>query len=228
LKVNVRFVFATNKNLEEAVDKGEFRADLYYRISVVRCSCRRCVSVGDVSLLARNFIETFNSENDQARTRRRHRDAATLLLPGTRARTGKLRAPHGTARDKPSSITISPPANASALLWTSSASGRLSACASRTGRDARLSPLEEIASASRGAAASAPTFDKETSSRLGAAGGGEGDGFASSRKMIDRERLIEGMEKAAWVQAKAARLLGLSLRQVNYALKKYNIEIKRI
>ena len=46
--------------------------------------------------------------------------------------------------------------------------------------------------------------------------------------MIEKERLIEGMEKAAWVQAKAARLLGLSLRQVNYALKKYNIEVKRL
>jgi len=63
---------------------------------------------------------------------------------------------------------------------------------------------------------------------LPGAGEEEGDGFASSRKMVDRERLIEGMEKAAWVQAKAARLLGLSLRQVNYALKKYNIEVKRI
>ena len=34
------------------------------------------------------------------------------------------------------------------------------------------------------------------------------------RRMIEKERLIEGVEKAAWVQAKAARLLGLSLRQV--------------
>ena len=34
-KVNVRLVTATNKNLEEAVTRGEFRADLYYRINVV-------------------------------------------------------------------------------------------------------------------------------------------------------------------------------------------------
>jgi len=34
LKVNVRIITATNKNLEEAVVRNEFRADLYYRISV--------------------------------------------------------------------------------------------------------------------------------------------------------------------------------------------------
>jgi len=36
------------------------------------------------------------------------------------------------------------------------------------------------------------------------------------------------MEKAGWVQAKAARLLGLTPRQIGYALRKYNIEIKRL
>ena len=38
LKVDFRLVAATNKNLEEAVTRGEFRADLYYRINVVSIS----------------------------------------------------------------------------------------------------------------------------------------------------------------------------------------------
>jgi two-component system response regulator HydG len=35
IKVNVRLVSATNRNLEETVNRGEFRRDLYYRIKVV-------------------------------------------------------------------------------------------------------------------------------------------------------------------------------------------------
>jgi len=34
-RVNVRFIFATNRNLEEEIAAGNFREDLYYRINVV-------------------------------------------------------------------------------------------------------------------------------------------------------------------------------------------------
>jgi len=34
--VNVRFIAATNRNLSEAVRKGDFRADLYHRLNIVR------------------------------------------------------------------------------------------------------------------------------------------------------------------------------------------------
>jgi Nif-specific regulatory protein len=43
----------------------------------------------------------------------------------------------------------------------------------------------------------------------------------------ERERLVDAMERAGWVQAKAARLLGLTPRQMGYALRKHGIEIKR-
>ncbi|SMH58379.1 nif-specific transcriptional activator NifA [Azospirillum agricola] len=42
-----------------------------------------------------------------------------------------------------------------------------------------------------------------------------------------RDRLLWAMERTGWVQAKAARLLGMTTRQVSYALRKYNIEIKK-
>ena len=44
----------------------------------------------------------------------------------------------------------------------------------------------------------------------------------------ERQRLVEAMERCGWVQAKAARLLNLTPRQIGYALKKFNIEVKRL
>ncbi|HZM07882.1 MAG TPA: helix-turn-helix domain-containing protein, partial [Methylocella sp.] len=43
----------------------------------------------------------------------------------------------------------------------------------------------------------------------------------------EQERLLQAMETAGWVQAKAARLLNLTPRQIGYALRKYDIPIKR-
>jgi Nif-specific regulatory protein len=43
----------------------------------------------------------------------------------------------------------------------------------------------------------------------------------------ERARLIEAMETAGWVQAKAARLLGLSARQIGYALRKHGVPVKK-
>jgi Nif-specific regulatory protein len=43
---------------------------------------------------------------------------------------------------------------------------------------------------------------------------------------LGKEVLIQAMEKTGWVQAKAARLLGLTPRQIGYALKKHEIEMK--
>jgi Nif-specific regulatory protein len=43
----------------------------------------------------------------------------------------------------------------------------------------------------------------------------------------ERQRLVRAMESSAWVQAKAARLLGLTPRQIGYALRKYDVPIKR-
>ena len=66
IKVDVRVVTATNRNLEEAVARNEFRADLYYRISVVPMLMpplreRR----SDIPLLAGEFLKRFNDENDR-------------------------------------------------------------------------------------------------------------------------------------------------------------------
>jgi len=44
----------------------------------------------------------------------------------------------------------------------------------------------------------------------------------------EKQRIIEALESVGYVQAKAARLLGMTVRQLNYRIKKYGIQIKKI
>jgi len=63
IKVDVRFITATNKNLEEAVSSGNFRRDLYYRLNVLSVTMpalrdRR----EDIQLLATYFARVYSSK----------------------------------------------------------------------------------------------------------------------------------------------------------------------
>ncbi len=66
IKVDVRIVAATNKSLEEEVEAGRFREDLFYRLNVVRIRMptlkeRR----DDIPLLAQHFLDVFSDECDK-------------------------------------------------------------------------------------------------------------------------------------------------------------------
>jgi Nif-specific regulatory protein len=73
------------------------------------------------------------------------------------------------------------------------------------------------ASAGGGAPVSLPAAGEENEEYSSLPGG----------RMTEKEQLVHAMETAGWVQAKAARLLNLTPRQIGYALRKHNIPIKR-
>ena len=46
--------------------------------------------------------------------------------------------------------------------------------------------------------------------------------------MDERERVVAALEQAGWVQAKAARLLGMTPRQIAYRIQNMNINMRKI
>ncbi|WP_417711768.1 nif-specific transcriptional activator NifA [Roseibium aggregatum] len=228
LKVDVRLVCATNKDLEAAVSRGEFRADLYYRINVVPVALPPLRDrPGDVRLLARTFLDRFNTENG-----RKLGFSGTALnvlercsFPGNvrelencvrRTATlagGEVIDRHDFACAKGDCL--------STLLWAGG--GQHKNPADIAGAPAVREPV-------RAPTAPVELVDLGQTSSQGCSHAGNGSCPASSHdgRLTDRERLIDAMEKAGWVQAKAARLLGLTPRQIGYALKKQGVELKHL
>ncbi|MFO7527851.1 MAG: sigma 54-interacting transcriptional regulator [Marinobacter sp.] len=65
-KVNVRVIAATNESLQQAVEEGRFRADLFYRLNVfpVKVPPLR-ERLEDLPVLIEHFLEKFHSEYDK-------------------------------------------------------------------------------------------------------------------------------------------------------------------
>jgi len=80
IKVDVRLIAATNKNLEESIEKGIFRDDLFYRINVVPVHVPPLRSrKEDIPLLFNHFMKHFHEENQRG-PERINKEAMDLLV----------------------------------------------------------------------------------------------------------------------------------------------------
>jgi transcriptional regulator with GAF, ATPase, and Fis domain len=80
IKVDIRIIAATNCNLEEAVRKGAFRKDLYYRLAVLKITMpalrdRR----DDIPMLARHFVQK-HAKRCKAKPRPISREALSCMV----------------------------------------------------------------------------------------------------------------------------------------------------
>ena len=65
LKVDVRVIAATNKDLEQEIEKGQFREDLFFRLSVIPVFVPPLRDrADDIPSLVRHFAELFTRENN--------------------------------------------------------------------------------------------------------------------------------------------------------------------
>lgn len=231
LKVDVRLVCATNRNLEEAVQRGDFRADLYYRISVVPIFLPPLRDrKGDLEPLANEFLRRFNAEQGG---RLRLSDSAMSVLNEC-AFPGNIRelenCVYRTATLARGDVIIDKDFSCrndgclSAVLWSSSLDHSV--------RGGAFAPLPIIAAPiSRAIAASAPLSAAEAERIVAGSPetcpGAENCGAIDKDARTDHDKLVDAMERAGWVKAKAARLLGLTPRQIGYALQKHGIAVKK-
>ena len=90
IKVDVRIIAATNVDLQQMMEEGRFREDLYYRLHVITVQLPPLRErKDDIPLLVQHFLEKYGEENHKPRPRadaRGARPADGLRLAGQRAR----------------------------------------------------------------------------------------------------------------------------------------------
>lgn len=175
VKVDVRLVAATNRNLEAEVKAGRFREDLFYRLNVVAVTLpplRR--RKGDLPALVAHFVEKYAAE---------HGKRITGLAPGT------LNAL--LAHDWPGNVREL---------------GNVIERAVVLAREEQLT-ADDLPPVLRGPRASS--------------GSSEGLIPGATMYAIEREAILKTLELVDGSTARAAELLDISVRKIQYRLKEY-------
>jgi len=183
LRTDVRFIAATNRDLEAQVREGAFREDLYYRLNVMPILVPPLRErVEDIPDIARFLVGKI--------ARRQGRELA--VTDGAVRLLTRHRWP-GNVRELENSL-------------------ERAAVMSEIGTIDRdlihIAGLDDLAPIPLPSPAS-PKVDLD------------------DPELDERERVIAALEEAGWVQAKAARLLNMTPRQIAYRIQILNIKVRQ-
>ncbi|MDO8932652.1 MAG: nif-specific transcriptional activator NifA [Rhodocyclaceae bacterium] len=196
LKVDVRVIAATHRNLEAAVDAGDFREDLYYRLNVM-------------PILLPPLRERPEDVPDLAR----HLAARIGEMQGRRLTLAESAVRRLTQYGWPGNVRELE--NCLERAAVMSESGNIEADLIRIDRQREAAAPAAVFAA----APAAPPFS------AAATAGPVAD--PADPNPDERARVIAALEQAGWVQARAARLLGMTPRQIAYRIQTLNIEVKQ-
>ncbi|MDO9315600.1 MAG: nif-specific transcriptional activator NifA [Burkholderiaceae bacterium] len=244
IKVDVRLICATNRDLEKMVKRGEYRADLYYRINVVSLFLpplreRRA----DIPPLVAHFVDRYNKEN-----RRKLKIAGDAMEVLTHCYWP------GNVRELENCIERTATMVQGDVIRGIAFPCKHNRCLTQTlhhvDKADAVSPVRmptplhipvvrsSVKDLPRPVRDSDESDDEWTDEEFELADdvlrigptehlNGTPRQFGDEPPEGERERLIWAMEQCAWVQAKAARLLKVTPRQLGYALRKYSIEVHK-
>ncbi len=197
ISVDVRIIAATNRSLEEAVAGGLFRPDLYFRLSVVPILLPPLRERReDIPILAEHFLRESNRNN--GRTVRLSRPVTHFFQ----------------AYDWPGNVRELQNLMERLVIMADQDTVQLCDLPSyMTDEPIRLG----TPTAARGERAAQDTRP---------VGNSPGMARVSARHLrdLEREEIEAALVRHGWVQARAARELGLTARQVGYKIRKYGLE----
>jgi len=204
IKVDVRLITATNRDLERAVAAGDFRSDLYYRINVVSIFMpplreRR----EDIPSLVGHFLARYNGDNDRE----------LEISPEAMHILRNCYWP-GNVRELENCIERTATMTRGGVIREMNVPCQHNRCLTQVLHE---QPGEGAASPAKGGLAAIPIRQAPM----------ETEAAQPSPSLSERETLLWALEQARGVQAKAARLLNLSPRQFGYALQKHDVRVKK-
>ena len=200
IKVDVRIIAATHRDLETAVEMGDFREDLFYRLNVMPLFLPPLRErIEDIPEIARHLLTKIGADQKRKLTLSdmAQRRLASHDWPGN-VRELENCLERAAVLSDDGRIDVE-------LIRFPSARERGSARPLRTGPVQGDSP--------RAAVNGTPAAISEVD--------------INDPELSERERVIAALEQAGWVQAKAARILGMTPRQIAYRIQTLNIEVKQ-